>query len=48
MNETSEDVEVYAPADVRQYRVVPDPGETREQTEIAERAFQKILDRAGY
>src|SRR5437667_7997065 len=39
MNETSEDVEVYAPADVRQYRVVPDPGETKEQTEIAERAL---------
>jgi len=48
MAETTEEVEVYAPADVRQYHVVSDPGETKEQTEIAERALQKILDRAGY
>ncbi len=48
MADTSEEVEVYAPADVRQYRMVPKPGETKEQTELAERAFKKILDRTGY
>lgn len=46
--ETSEEVEVYAPADVRQWRIVPEPGESKKKTELAQRAFKKILDRAGY
>ncbi len=46
--DASEEVEVYAPADVRQWRIVPKPGESKKKTELAERALKKILDRAGY
>jgi hypothetical protein len=48
MMPTTEEVEVYAPADVRRWRIVPKPGEAKERTKLAERAFKKILDRAGY
>ena len=42
------DVEIFAPKDVRDYRAIPKDGETREQTEVADRALQRILDRTGH
>lgn len=48
LDESPEEVEVLAPSDVRQYRAVPKPGESKEETELAQRIFDKILDRSGH
>lgn len=48
LDASPEEVEVLAPADVRQYRAVPKPGESKEETELAQRIFDKILDRSGH
>lgn len=44
------DWELTAPegADLRSFRVVPEPGETPEQTTLAQQAFEALLDRTGY
>jgi hypothetical protein len=46
--DSTEDVVIFAPDDVREYRALPKPGETREQTELADRVLQALLDRYGY
>ena len=46
--DTTDEVEIVAPRDAREYRAVPKTGETDEQTELADRALQRILDRAGH
>lgn len=40
--------EVFAPADIRDYQPLPNPGETPEEFEEAKRAIDAILRRAGY
>jgi len=40
-------VYVYAPKDVRDYKPLPNPGETPEETKLAELAWKAILDNAG-
>jgi hypothetical protein len=44
----SGDVEVFAPKDIREYQAVPKDDETQEQTDLADRALQRILDRTGH
>jgi hypothetical protein len=46
--DSTEEVEVFAPKNARDFRAVPLPGETKEETELADQAFQAILDRAGH
>ncbi len=46
--ETPDEVEMYAPPDVRRYRAIAKPGETKREAALARRAFKKILDHAGY
>jgi hypothetical protein len=40
-------VYVYAPKDVRDYKPLPNPGDTPEETKLAELARRAILDNAG-
>lgn len=42
-----EQVYVYAPKDVRDYKLLPNPGEAPEETKLAELAWKAILDNAG-
>lgn len=44
----SDEVIIFAPDDVRDYRALPRPGETSEQTELANRMLHALLDRYGY
>lgn len=48
MYDSMEEVVIFAPEDVREYRAVPLPGETPEQTELFDRAWQTLLDRYDY
>lgn len=42
-----ERVYVYAPKNVRDYKLLPNPGETPEETKLAELAWKAILDNDG-
>lgn len=46
--DSTEKVVIFAPEDAHEFRAVPLLGETRVETELADRAFQAILDNAGF
>lgn len=48
MPNTSDEVEIFAPDDIRDYHAIPNPGETKEQADLFDRALRAILDRTGH
>lgn len=41
-------LKIWAPADIRQCKLLPNPGETPEELELTQRALDEILKKAGY
>ena len=44
----ADDVQVTAPNDIREYKLVAEPEETKARYRARQRLFSKILDRGGY